>query len=57
MDDLRFYVRFKSTCISIIARRSKGDNEWLCAMEPRLRLKDFRLPDSISRPLDQQARA
>ena len=37
MDDLRFYVLFNS--ISVISGRWAGDNERLCAMEPRLRLK------------------
>ena len=37
MDVLRFYVLFNS--ISVILGRWAGDNERLCAMEPRLRLK------------------
>ena len=37
MDDLRFYVLFNS--ISVISGRWADDNERLCAMEPRLRLK------------------
>ena len=37
MDDLRFYVLFKS--ISVISGRWADDNERLCAMEPPLRLK------------------
>ena len=36
--DLRFYVRFFQ-CF----RRWEGDNERLCAMEPRLRLERFQL--------------
>ena len=34
---MRFYVHFNS--ISVTAGRWKNDNERLCAMEPRLRLK------------------
>ena len=37
MDDLRFYVLFNS--ISVISGRWADDNDRLCAMEPRLRLK------------------
>ena len=37
MNDLLFYVLFNS--ISVIWGRWAGDNERLCAMEPRLRLK------------------
>ena len=38
-DNLRFYVLFNS--ISVISGRRTGDNERLCAMERRLRLKRF----------------
>ena len=41
MDDLRFYVLFNS--ISVISGRWAKDNEILCAMEPRLRLRRVRL--------------
>ena len=37
MDDLRFYVLFNS--VSVISGRWTDDNERLCAMGPRLRLK------------------
>ena len=37
MDDLRFIVLLNS--ISVRLGQRAGDNEWLCAMEPRLRLK------------------
>ena len=37
MNDLRFYVLVHS--ISVISGRWLGNNERLCAMEPRLRLK------------------
>ena len=40
-DYLRFYLIFKS--ISVISGRCADDNERLCAMEPRLRLRRFRL--------------
>ena len=39
MDDLRFYVLFKS--ISVISGRCLDDNERLCAMELRLRLRFY----------------
>ena len=39
MDDLRFYVLFNS--ISVISGRCLDDNERLCAMELRLRLRRF----------------
>ena len=41
MDYLRFYVLFNS--ISVISGRWADDNERLCAMEFRLRLRRFRL--------------
>ena len=41
MDDLRFYVLFNS--VSIISGRLGVDNEMLCAMELRLRLRIFRI--------------
>ena len=41
MDDLRFYVLFNS--ISVILGQRADDNEMLCAMEPRLRLRRVRL--------------
>ena len=41
MDDLRFYVLFNS--ISVISGRCIDDNERLCAMELRLRLRRFHL--------------
>ena len=34
--DLRFYILFNRT--SVISRKWAGDNERLCAMEPRLQL-------------------
>ena len=37
MYDLRFYAIFNN--ISVISGQWAGDNENLCAMEPRLRLK------------------
>ena len=52
MNDLQFYVLF--TSISVISGRWADDNERLWAMEPRLRLKSFRLlRDSNPGPLDQ----
>ena len=36
MDDFRFYVLYNS--ISVISGQWVGNNERLCAMEPRLRL-------------------
>ena len=39
MDDLRFYVLFNS--ISVIPVRGLDDNDRLCAMELRLRLRRF----------------
>ena len=50
IDDLRFYVLFNS--ISVISGRWEVDNEWLCAMELRLRLRRFR-----HKLLDQKASA
>ena len=41
MDGLRLYVLFN--IISVISGRSADDNERLCAMEPCLRLRRFRL--------------
>ena len=41
MDDFRFYVLFNS--ISVISGRCSDDNERLCAMELRLRLRRFHL--------------
>ena len=41
MDDLRFYVLFNS--VSVISGRWEVDNERLCAMELRLRLRRFGL--------------
>ena len=41
MDDLRFYVLFNS--ILVISGRFSDDNEMLCAMEHRLRLRRFHL--------------
>ena len=41
MDALRFYVLFNS--VSLISGRWKVDNERMCAMELRLRLRRFRL--------------
>ena len=52
MDDLWFYVLFNN--ISVISGRWTDDNERLCATEPRLRLRRFRLErGSNSGPLDQ----
>ena len=39
MDDLLFYVLFNS--ISVVSGRCLDDNERLCAMEFRLRLRRF----------------
>ena len=39
MDAFRFYVLFNS--ISVITGRCSDDNERLCAMELRLRLRRF----------------
>ena len=47
MDDLKFYVLFNS--ISVISGRLADDNERLCAMEPRLRLRRF-CPEQGSNP-------
>ena len=41
IDDLRFYALFNS--ISFISGRCLDDNERLCAVELRLRLRRFRL--------------
>ena len=41
MDDLRVNVLFNS--VSVISGRREVDNEMLCAMELRLRLRRFRL--------------
>ena len=41
IDDLQFYVLFNS--ISVISGRYSDDNERLCAMEHRLRLRRFHL--------------
>ena len=41
MDDLRFYVLFNS--ISVISGQYLDNNERLCAMELRLRLRRFHL--------------
>ena len=54
MDDLRFYLLLNS--ISVISGRWADDNERLCAMEARLRLRRFRL-ERGSRALDQLASA
>ena len=52
MDDLRFYILFNS--ISVISGRLADDNERLCAMAPRLRLRRFRHErGSNPGPLDQ----
>ena len=40
MDDMRCYVRFDSS--SVISGRLEADNEGLCAMKLRLRLRRFR---------------
>ena len=45
MDDLQFYVLFNS--ISIISGRWANDNERLCAMKSRERLRRFRLDRSF----------
>ena len=52
MNDLRFYVLFNS--ISVTSGRYLDDNERLCAMELRLRLKRiFSIPAGIELgPLD-----
>ena len=56
MDDLRFYVLFNSN--SVISGRCLDDNERLCAMELRLRLRRFHLEcGSNSVWLDQSASA
>ena len=41
MDDLRLYVLFNS--VSVISGRCRDDNEMLCAMELRLRLRRYHL--------------
>ena len=41
MDDLRFYVLFNT--ISVISGQCLDYNEWLCAMDLRLRLRRFHL--------------
>ena len=41
MDDLRFYALFNS--ITVTSGRWADDNERLCTMEPRLRLKRFHI--------------
>ena len=52
MDDLRFYVLFYS--ISVILGQRMDNNEKLCEMKPRLRLKRFRLERGANPgPLDQ----
>ena len=45
MNDLSFYVLFNSS--SVISGRWADDNESLCAMEPRLRLRRFHLERGI----------
>ena len=57
MDDLRVYVLFNVQYFSYI-RTMRVDNERLCAMEPRLRLRRFGIErGSNSGPLDQQVSA
>ena len=52
MADLRFYVLFNS--MSVISGRRAEENDLLCAMEPRLRLRRFRLErGSNPEPIDQ----
>ena len=52
IDDLRFYVLLNS--ISVISGRWADNNDRLCAMEPRLRLKRFRHKQgSNPGPVDQ----
>ena len=52
MNDLRFNILFNSN--SVISEQWADDNERLCAMEPHLRLRRFRLErGSNLRPLDQ----
>ena len=41
MDDSRFYVLFNT--ITVISGQFEVDNERMCAMEPHLRLRIFRL--------------
>ena len=49
---------FTSNSILVISGRWADDNERLCAMEPHIRLKRFRLErDSNSEQLDQKASA
>ena len=56
LDGLRVNVLFNS--ISVISGRWADDSEWLCAMEPRLWLRRFRLERGLnSGPLYQQAGA
>ena len=45
MDDLRFYVLLNIllNSISVISGQWADNNEWLCAVEPRLQLRRFRL--------------
>ena len=52
MDEPRFYVLFNG--ISVILGRWADENEKLCAITPRLRLRRFRLElGSDPGPLDQ----
>ena len=46
MEDLRFYVLFNS--IPIVSGRWADDNERLCANEPCLRLRRFRLERALT---------
>ena len=45
MDNLQIYINFNS--VSVISGLEGSDNERLCAMEPRLRLKSFSPPSRI----------
>ena len=56
MDDLRLYDLLNN--ISVISERRADDNERLCAMEPCLWFRSFRLErGSNSEPLDQYSSA
>ena len=47
MDDLRFYVRFNN--ILVISGQLEVDNEGLCEMDLRLRLRRCRLHGDLTR--------
>ena len=54
MDDWRFYVLFNSISVILGQRADDKQSRCMCATEPRLRLRRFRLKlGSNLRPLDQ----